>query len=433
MSLVRNLMQSGQDMVDVSDIEKSFGEVHEGFFDDTFAQMLTAIYEVDEAYLTADIIGTCRVVTEGGDPTAIMENMISSGINKLIEIWKKALAKVKAFFAKVTQIVKSMVLTGKKFVDEFGPKIRERVRATKNFSVKYKGYEYNIKSGESLVNDYKNHLNKVLSDDMVKGLDSAGTMSAEQIMKKVGVKSEKDRISASDLLEKTISEMCSGCTTVAELQDKIRETYRSGDTSTGEQTVVAGEIEDMLSYVANAKTTIDRLNKDKKAQESLCNNVIRKLQSIQKPKDGDSNDKYETASTLSQGMTVLLNTYKSVISCDVNMVKEIARTYTGILRKTLNASDKKIAAESALFEGDDDIDMDMDDDIEIDESAITGADEPEGTTDDIGVVKEGCGKKCATTEGCKKPTEEACGKKSAATEGDCGTDTDPLEEAMMYL
>ena len=432
MSLVRNLMQSGQDMVDVSDIEKSFGEVHEGFFDDTFAQMLTAIYEVDEAYLTADIIGTCRVVTEGGDPTAIMESMISSGINKLIEIWKKALAKVKAFFAKVIQFVKSMVLTGKKFVDEFGPKIKERVRSTKNFSVPYKGYKYNIKSGESLVNGYKDHVNKVLTDEL-KGLDSAGTLTAAQIMAKIGVKSEKDRVSATDLLEKTISEMCSGCTTVTEIQDKIRETYRNGDTATDNHTAVAGDIDGMLDYVASAKGTIEKLNKDKKNQECLCNNLIRKLQSIQKPKDDENKDKYETASTLSQGMTVLLNLYKSIINCDINMVKEISKSYTGILRKALNASDKKITAESTLFEGDDDIDMDMDDDIEIDESAIAGADEPEGDDSDIGVVREGCGKKCATTEGCKKPTEEACGKKSAATEGGCGTDVDPLEEAMMYL
>lgn len=413
MSLVRNLMQSsGLGMVDVSDIEKSFGEVHEGFLDDTFAQMMTSIYEVDEAYLTADIIGTCKVVTEGGDPAAIMEGMVSSGIDKLVGIWKKALAKIKAFFAKVIQLVKSMVLNGKKFVDEYGPKIKERARSTKNFSVPYKGYKYNIKAGDSLVDGYKNHINDVLSQS-VKGLDSAGTLTAAQIMDKIGVKSEKDRISASELLEKTISEMCSGCTTMAEVQDKIRETYRSGATSTDDHKVGAGDIDAMLDYVANAKGTIEKLNKDKKAQESLCSNVIIKLMSIQKPKDGENGDKYATASTISQGMTILLAAYGIIINCNVSIVKEISRSYTGILRKALNASDKKLAAESTLFEGDDE-DVEIDD-IELDEAAIAGADEPEGDTDDIGIVREGCGKKCVTDEGCGSDDE------------------DPLAEAMMYL
>ena len=54
---------------------------------------------------------------------------------------------------------------------------------------------------------------------------------------------------------------------------------------------------------------------------------------------------------------------------------------------------------------------------DVDEAAIAGADEPEGDTDDIGLVKEGCGKKCATEEGCKSGDD----------------DEDPLAEAMMYL
>ena len=107
-----------------------------------FVEMMEGLVATDRAYYMADIIGSCRVVTEGAEPTTVMENVIKSGIDRLISLWTKLLAQIRAFFEKMVQLVKSMVLSGKKFVDEFGPKIRERVRNTKNFSLKYKGYKY---------------------------------------------------------------------------------------------------------------------------------------------------------------------------------------------------------------------------------------------------------------------------------------------------
>ena len=147
--------------------------------------------------------------------------------------------------------------------------------------------------------------------------------------------------------------------------------------------------------------------------ERVCTNVINKLKSIEKPKDGESQDKYETANAISQYLNSLLAVYRAIVGTNVSMVREIARSYTGIMRKFLNASGKKLAAEGVIYEGDEDVDID-DEDIELDEAAIAGADEPEGDAGDIGVVREGCGKKCATEEG-------------------CSSDKDPLEEAMMYL
>lgn len=409
MSLVRNLMQSSfQNEVNTSDLERSFGEIHEGFLDDAFVEMMEGLVATDRAYYMADIIGSCRVVTEGAEPTTVMENVIKSGIDRLISLWTKLLAQIRAFFEKMVQLVKSMVLSGKKFVDEFGPKIRERVRNTKNFSLKYKGYKYDTTAGDNLADTYTGQLNNAMSK-VVDGLDSAGTLTGDQIMQKVGVKSEKDRVSGAEYLEKVIKDIAADCTTISDLQDKVREAFR-GDTATGERTISAGDVEGMLKYVANAKTTMDRLNKDKKAQETLCTNVIRKLKAIQKPKADEKDDKYETASAMSQWLTAILNAYRSMVNCRVNMTKEASNAQTSILRKILNYSDKKLTSEGTLFE-EDDIDLD---DIEIDEAAIAGADEPEGDTNDIGIVKEGCDKKCATEEG-------------------CSTDKDPLEEAMQYL
>lgn len=415
MSLVRNLLQSSQDMVDTSDLEKSFGVIHEGFLDDAMVSLMEGICEVDRAYYTADIIGSCRVVTEGADPAVVMENVIKSGIDKLINLWKEALAKVKAFFNKMVQFVKSMILTGKKFVDEYGATIRQRVAETKNFSMPYKGYKYDLEGGNSLANTYMDAISRQMDAD-TGVLSEAATKSAEEIMAKVGNKSEAERVSAEDHLETVIKAATGGnCSSVGEMVDALKEKYHGGDTSTGEHTLTAGEVGDMLDEIGKSKTTLDNLTRARKSMENKCNNVIRKLQSIQKPKDGESEDKYQTASTISKWLNMQLSAYKTIANTQINMSKETITAYTRLMRKVLNRSSKKLTSESTLlFEGTELEDADFDDDFEVDEAAIAGADEPEGDTNDIGIVKEGCGKKCATEEG-------------------CSTDKDPLEEAMMYL
>lgn len=418
MSLVRNLMQSStQGMIDTSDIENSFGEIHEGFLDDACVELTAGILAVNEAYYTADIIGSCRVVTEGASAEAVMENIIQSGIAKLVDLWRKLLAKVRAFFEKAIQFAKSMVLTGKKFVDEFGPKIKSRADGTPNFAMKYNGYAYDLTGGNTLVSKYLDTINKDM-DAAVKGLEAAGTKTTDEIMSKIGVKKEKDRVSASDHLDVVIRACDPQAASVSDLKDNVKEKYRGGETDPGEHTLKASEIDAMLKHVANAKTNVEELNKRKKHMETLCSNVITKLQNLQKDSKKETDDKYETASTISSWLSVLLTAYRTLITAQISMTKEVAAGYTRVLRKVLNASDKKLVGESFYaFEGEDALDVELDDMDDVDEAAIDGADEPEGDTDDIGLVKEGCGKKCATAEGCKSDDD----------------DEDPLAEAMMYL
>ena len=96
----------------------------------------------------------------------------------------------------------------------------------------------------------------------------------------------------------------------------------------------------------------------------------------------------ETASTISSWLSALLAAYRTLISTQVTMTKEAAAGYTRVLRKVLNTSDKKLTSEAYAFEGEDALDVELDDMDDVDEAAIDGADEPEGDTDDIGLVKE---------------------------------------------
>lgn len=416
MSLVRNLMQSSaQGMIDTSDIESSFGEIHEGFLDDACVELMSGILTVNEAYYTADVIGSCRVVTEGADATVVMENIIKSGIAKLVDLWRRFLAKVRAFFAKAIQLVKSMMLTGKKFVDEFGAKIKARAKSTNNFAMKYNGYAYDVAEGMKVAMAY-NIIFAKDCEEITGGFDYAATHSTEEIMKRIGVKSTEERVSASDHLNEVIRKCDGQASSISDLTDNIKKAFRGGDDEPGEHVLKVSEIDVMLDTVANAKKFSEMMNRSKKSMEDNCNNVIRKLQSLQKDSKSDVDDKYETASTISSWLSSLLTALKSICSTSVSMFKETAAGYTRVLRKVLNASDKKLVGEGFYaFEGEDALDVELDDMDDVDEAAIAGADDPEGDTDDIGLVKEGCGKKCATAEGCKSDDE------------------DPLAEAMMYL
>lgn len=416
MSLVRNLMQSStQGIIDTSDIENSFGEIHEGFLDDACIELTAGILSVNEAYYTADIIGSCRVITEGANAETVMENIIQSGIGRLVDLWKRFLAKVRAFFNKVIQLAKSMVLTGKKFVDEYGEKIKTRAKSVSKFAMKYNGYAYDTDAGAKLIGTYLDIFAADM-DELVGNIDDAGSKTTADIMKAIGVKSEKDRVSASDHLYEVVRKCDGQATAVSDLTDNIRRTYRGGDTEPGEHTLKSDEIDGMLEFVAKAKGITTNATNQKRQMEGLCNNVIRKLQTVQKDDKDKTDDKYETASTISSWLSTLLAAFRTIMSVGISMVKEAVAGYTRVLRKVLNTSDKKLVGESFYaFEGEDALDVELDDMDDVDEAAIDGADDPEGDTDDIGLVKEGCGKKCATEEGCKSDDE------------------DPLAEAMMYL
>ena len=130
-----------------------FTNVNEWFLDTCFLQLTSDIYAVDEAYAMADIVGSVKVVKEGADPAVLMEAMLSSAIDKLKAAWTKFLAGIKAFFKKVVDFFKSLVLTGKKFVKEFGSQISTKARNNPNWE--WNGYAYDIDGVEKVADKHK--------------------------------------------------------------------------------------------------------------------------------------------------------------------------------------------------------------------------------------------------------------------------------------
>lgn len=412
MSLVSNLMQSGMNsVIDTSDIQIDQNSVHEGFLDDAIVELCQGIYAVNEAYLTADIIGSCKVVTEGADPEVLLESMISSGIEKLKGVWRKFLAAIRAFFDKVVTLFKSLILSNTKFTKEFGPKLIEKAKTAKDF--KYKGYEYAMTAGDNKVKSAQSAISAKIETMIGKIADAAST-NTEDLLGKLNLAKKDSNMTPADIAEAVVKSIDSSCENSSDLKDAIIKAYRGDADSPSEQTLsgVAG-VKAMISFIEKAGDIISSVKKDRDDFEKKVSAIIKKLDVLGGKKGETKKEQtaYSNASKISSFLTALMNLYKVPCNAKIAAYKEVNRKYNGVLKMFLNFGK---VSEGALFEGDDEFDPEDMADVELDEAAIAGADEPEGDTNDIGIVKEGCGKKCATEEG-------------------CSSDKDPLEEAMMYL
>ena len=412
MSLVSNLMQSGMNsVIDTSDIQIDQASVHEGFLDEAVVELCQGIYSVNEAYLTADIIGSCKVVTEGADPEVLLESMISSGIEKLKGVWRKFLAAIRAFFDKVVTLFKSLILSNTKFTKEFGSKLIEKAKTAKDF--KYKGYDYAMASGDNAVTNAQSAISKKI-DSFIGKIDTAATTNTEDLLKSLSLKGDAANMSPSDISEAVIKSIDSSYSNSGDLRDGIVKAYRGDADSPSEQTLSGvSAVKAMIKFIEGAGDAISKVKKDRDDFEKKVSAIIKKLDALGSKKGETKKEQtaYSNASKISSFLTALMNLYKVPCNAKIAAYKEVNRKYNGVLKMFLNFGK---VSEGALFEGDDEFDPEDMADVELDEAAIAGADEPEGDTNDIGIVKEGCGKKCATEEG-------------------CSSDKDPLEEAMMYL
>ena len=89
MSLVASLLEGVQaaNTIDTSALEAKIDFVGDDFMESASVELMADINAVNEAYLTADIIGSVKVITEGADPAVLMENIVTSAIGRLKGAW----------------------------------------------------------------------------------------------------------------------------------------------------------------------------------------------------------------------------------------------------------------------------------------------------------------------------------------------------------
>lgn len=361
MSLVRTLMSGvTESATDLSQFDYSSEASMESFWLDSACESLVNdIYSVDRAYRTADIIGEVKVLTEGADPSVLLEGIISSGIEKIKEAFKKFLAKIKEWAAKVKRFFKIIFLKGKDFVKEFGKEIR--TKSVKGF--KYKGYNYAIEDtdGEvdTMIGTIGKEINTLLS--LADGASRDTKVDAITTDDIKGMLNVGDK-SSSDWQDELCKKCKSSCSDLTELGEYLTEQYRGGDNDKEEIEDFEGRNDpsDMLSFIEGYDKEIKKVEKDERDFEKEINAIIKNLDKMASTSKKDRTEikdttgtvvtdkAYKAASTVSSYLSAALTIQKTIVDKKVSMHKEACGAFTTILKSFLRFKPAKESHDLAL-------------------------------------------------------------------------------------
>lgn len=329
MSLARTLLNNSASDVDTSmyqftceasDIDDSM------YLDSACESLVIDIYNVDKAFHVADIMGEVKVIKEGADATVLLEGMISNAKEKLVDAFKKFIAKIKAWFDAVVRYFKSFFLQGKKFADEFGSAIRDKYNGDNGKKFTYRGFKYTLSAGDSLVDHIIDTGKKNITDaagqisDKTKNDDAAKAIVDQYTEKKKKLSDD-----TSDISGKKIS--------TSELSDLIKKTYRSDATEKDDNVEISFTgVDEMLTMISGKGSNVQ--NDAKKIMNDLSNatNVtINNIKRLGEPAKGDNDNVYKLAQALSKYITDVLNLCTTASNVKIDAYKEACTTYRSVL------------------------------------------------------------------------------------------------------
>lgn len=363
MSLAGMLLNGGSyvsEGTSINDINEMASSIHaiatESWMDTALESLVSDIYTVDKAYHAADVIAEVQVISEGADPAILMEGIVSSGIGKIKEAFKKFWAKLKSWFAEIKRQFKIIFMSGKKFIDEFKSEINKKDE--KNFT--YTGREYNIDNGDSAANSVLENVIKIVGSKFQKSDLSSGTVdslkSYSDTVSKDGYgdsyknakinsgDESKYGKSQSDMQDEYIKDLgtpagMSKASDIDELRDNLIEVYHNkndADYTTSIEGFEGTSKSEMVTFVGSFDKKIRDIEKDENKFDSALNKIIKALDSLDKDKNlGKNDDAYKVVQWNSRCCSALLAIGKVATSVKQSMYKEANSQFERVLKQFL--------------------------------------------------------------------------------------------------
>ena len=339
MSLARTLMNNSalsENTIDITGFAVSENvDIDDDMYLDSACESLVAdIYAVDKAYHVADIMGEVKVIKEGLDNSqidAMLEGMVGAAMKKLADSFKKLWAKIKAWFDSVIKFFKSFLLTGKKFVTEFGKELK--AKKTSGFS--YNGFKYTLDAGDKAVETAFNSINDRIAD-CASNIEDYSQISREKVkaMSKDELEKLNDKLDDGEVEFKNFGIKGD---TLAEVVEELDKKYRNGETQRDTIEDFAGaSVNEMLDMIGGKATkAITAAEKKEKDLEGKINKLIKALNKVEKNDDEDKKPEgdlaYKTAQSQSRVASKLINISKTITSTQVKAWKEACATYQSVL------------------------------------------------------------------------------------------------------
>ena len=364
MSLARTLMGGvTESAIDTS--EYVFENVSDDsmWVDSACESLVADIYNIDKAYHIADIMGEVKVLKEGADGAVILEGMIKNAVEKIQAALRKFWAKLKAWFEQVKKFFKSFLLTGKKFVAEFGAELKEK--DVKGFT--YNGYRYNLKAGDdAMLTAFTRVMDEV--DKCAGGIKANGNGTHDYGAIDANQVKNNDSIEdTDDWSEKLIGELgVKNAKTTSELSEELAKIYRGGEDAPEDiEDFSAASVSEMLDCIGGKMSqTVSTIEKLEKEFEADVNKIIKALEGIKKAANDSNDAAYKIAKKNATRASGLLAIAKIPTTVASTAWKEAAGKYRAVLGAFYRWKPAKEGAEL------DDEDFDEGDEGTVEESSI---------------------------------------------------------------
>lgn len=306
-------------------------EAHIGsdYLASALVEMTESLCQCDIQYMVADVVGSVKVMTEGADIDVVTEGIIRDGFEKLKSIWKKLIAKIKEYYKKVVEFFKAMTLTGAKFVNQFGTKLKDKAKNT-NFT--YTGYEYNTNKGDAMVNRTADMMTKEYEKLIGKLTDTAvDKVTGADLIAMVKNTNADTSASSSDYVEAILNKTFS-VSSVADLAESIKEEYRGGESKIDGLAMDGSKCSEMCDLIKDSKKTISTIENDRTRLIRICESVIRNLDKAGSGKSESDGEEYKKASTISTYLSALVNVIRTAYTQKVDIYREMTKNYTAVLK-----------------------------------------------------------------------------------------------------
>lgn len=325
-------------------------------FENILIESYRDTYQLEAGLYIADILMEQKVVMESANAEVLLEAVAGNLFERIRTLFKNIWSKIKSWFEAFVKNIKMMMVSGKKFIKEFGSELRK-----KNVTgFKYMGYEYSS-DYEKIDTIYDKCISVVgrevddLDYTQATKLDSGSTIEPKN-----RIKNAANGAGASAHLGSDTSE------SLTEWKEGICKQIHEGSTTpeeiTSEMTELLGskvECEDfnnldkstMITIVEKSEKIIAEVNKSYKDYEKHVNKIISNVNKLEKEfKDVDEAMKGKVTSVITaitSRLSFLLTIGSSCTKTFANLLQLQAKDCEATLKAYIRFRPKKAVKESA--------------------------------------------------------------------------------------
>lgn len=321
-----------------SEFENNEEVTMEGMFEGTLEEMQNILlesakdlYEIQTGMLIADVVIEESVLESAvgmEEIESVMEGVVKDSLTRLKELFIKLRNNIVAWFKKAVDNVKITFATGEKFLSQYGDRIRAAASNAKDFE--YEGIEYNPEAGFAKTKESSAKLKELVAQ-IAKGTEKELTSNLASLKEKPEAKDYKEEINAKF-----------GVKSIGEISTNIKEAFGKGSEK---KTIKNPDFGKMMSVLQNKNQYIKdvetiRDDATKSIQEML--DLIDTAQRLAKSqKDANKGAIASFVSQASKKARTLISLNNSIGAVSIAMIKEVAKSYEGVLKKLIKTTSSK--------------------------------------------------------------------------------------------